>query len=218
MAEWCATTAARAPAASATSRTASTSAGVSVGNELIATTTGTSKSLTFSICLARFARAGRHRLDVLLEQRRVERLARHDLADAAVHLERADRGHHDGRVGAEAGRPALDVEELLGAHVRTESRLRADDVVRRERHPVGEDRVVAVGDVRERPAVHEGGAALEGLEQVRLDRVASSTVIAPADVQVVGRDRRPVARRRQHDPAEPGAQVRRGRWRAPGRP
>ena len=54
-AQWFATTASRAPAASETRRTASTSAGVSVGKELIATTTGTLNRSTFSICLARFA-------------------------------------------------------------------------------------------------------------------------------------------------------------------
>ena len=41
-------------------------------------------------------------LDVLLEERRVQRLARDDLADAAVHLEGADRGDDHGRVGVQA--------------------------------------------------------------------------------------------------------------------
>ena len=125
-----------------------------------------------------------------------------------MHLQGADRGHDDGRVGAQAGRPALDVEELLRPHVRAESRLRADDVVRRERDPVGEHRVVAVGDVRERPAVDECRPALEGLEQVRLDRVLEEDGHRAGDLQVLGGDRLPVARRGQDHPAEPGAQVR----------
>ena len=36
---------------------------------------------------------------------------------------------------------------------------------------VGDERVVAVGDVRERPAVDERRLALERLHEVRLDRV-----------------------------------------------
>ena len=57
------------------------------------------------------------RLRVLLLERRVERLAGHDVTDAAVHLERADGGHDDGRGGTQAGQAALDVDELLEAHV-----------------------------------------------------------------------------------------------------
>ena len=148
--------------------------------------------VTFSICLARFWRAEPDRLDVLLEERRVERLAGHDLADPAVHLERPDRGDHDGRIRAQAGRPALDVEELLGAHVGPEAGLRADDVVGHERQPVGDDRVVAVGDVGERPGVDEGRPALERLEQVRLDRVAQQDGHRAGDAEVLGGDRRPV--------------------------
>ena len=49
--------------------------------------------------------AGPDRLDVLLEQRRVERLAGDDLADAAVHLERPDRGDDDGRIRARGPTP-----------------------------------------------------------------------------------------------------------------
>ena len=147
------------------------------------------------------------RLDVLLEERRVERLAGHDLADPAVHLERPDRGDHDGRIRAQAGRPALDVEELLGAHVGPEAGLGDDDVVGHQGEPVGDDRVVAVGDVGERPGVDEGRPALERLEQVRLDRVAQQDRHRPGDVEVLGGDRLAVGRRRQDDPAEPGAQV-----------
>ena len=52
--------------------------------------------------------------------------------------------------GPEAGEPALDVDELLEAHVRAEARLRHDRVDQLERDPIGDDRRVAVGDVGER--------------------------------------------------------------------
>ena len=124
-----------------------------------------------------------------------------------MHLERPDRGDHHGRIGDEAGRPALDVEELLGAHVGPEAGLGADDVVGHEREPVGDDRVVAVGDVGERPGVDEGRPALERLEQVRLDRVAQQDGHRAGDAEVLGGDRRAVGRGREDDPAEPRAQV-----------
>ena len=59
-------------------------------------------------------------------------------------------------------------------------RLGDDVLAELERHPVGDERVVAVRDVRERPAVDEGGLPLERLHEVRLDRSFSSTVIEPA--------------------------------------
>ena len=82
-----------------------------------------------------------------------------------------------------------------------------DDVVGHERQPVGDDRVVAVGDVGERPGVDEGRPALERLEQVRLDRVAQQDGHRAGDAEVLGGDRRAVGRRRQDDPPEPRAQV-----------
>ena len=109
--------------------------------------------------------------------------------------------------GSEARGPALDVEELLGAHVGPEAGLGAHDVVRDERQPVGEDRVVAVGDVAERAAVDERRAALERLEQVRLERVAQQHGHRAGDPEVLGRDGIAGRRRREDDPAEPRAQV-----------
>ena len=108
---------------------------------------------------------------------------------------------------AEPRRPALDVEELLGAHVGAEAGLGDDDVGGGEGDPVGDDRAVAVGDVREWPAVDVGGTALERLEQVRLDRVAQEDRHRAGHAQVLGRDGRARAIRSDDDPAQPGAQV-----------
>ena len=152
-------------------------------------------------------RTGPDRLDVLGQERRIERLAGHDPAHAAVHLQGADRGHDHGRVGLEARGAALDVEELLGAHVRPEAGLGAHDLVGGQGQPVGEDRVVAVGDVRERAAMDEGRAALEGLEQVGLDRIDEQDGHRPGDLEVLEGDRLAVHVRGHHHPAEPGAQV-----------
>ena len=157
--------------------------------------------------LRKVRRARPDGLDVLLEQRGIERLAGHDPADAPMHLERPHGRDDDGRVGREAGRPALDVEELLGAHVRAEARLGTHDLVRRERKPVGDDRVVAMGDVRERAAMDEGGTALEGLEQVRLDRVGQQGRHRARDAQILGGDRRAILASGHHHPAQTCAEV-----------
>ena len=144
---------------------------------------------------------------VLLEQSRIERLAGHDLADAAVHLQGSDRGDNNGRIRRKPRRAALDVEELLRAHVGPETRFRADDVAGGERQPVGDDRVVAVGDVRERAAMDEGRPALERLEEVRLDGVDEQDRHRAGDADVLAGDRPALGRRGKDDPAETRPQV-----------
>ena len=85
---------------------------------------------------------------------------------ARVELERAYRAHEHGERGTQARGAALDVEELLAAHVGAESRLCKDIAVltdELESELISDDRGVAVGDVGKGPAVDEGGGALEGL-------------------------------------------------------
>ena len=65
-----------------------------------------------------------------------------------------------------------------------------------------------MGDVAERAAVDEGRSALERLEQVGLERVPQEDGHRARDLEVLGRDRGAVLARREHDPAEPGPEVR----------
>ena len=127
-------------------------------------------------------------------QRGIEGLAGDDLADTTVHLECPDGRHDDGRVGRQPRCSALDVEELLGTHVGAEAGLGADDLRRRERQTIRDDRVVAVGDVRERAAMDEGRATFEGLEQVRLDRVCEQRRHRAGNPQILGGDGGPSRR------------------------
>src|SRR5581483_5568227 len=83
---------------------------------------------------------------------------------AAVMLERLDRRDEHGRARAQAAGAADDVEELLHAHVAAEAGLGHDEVAELQRDAVGDERVVAVCDVRERAAVHEHWLALERLD------------------------------------------------------
>ena len=87
----------------------------------------------------RFAQPRRRRPG-LPWQCRVERLAGHHVAHATVHLERADRRDDDRSGWPDARQPALDVDELLEAHVRAKAGLGHDRVDQLERDAIGDDR------------------------------------------------------------------------------
>ena len=122
---------------------------------------------------------GAHVLDVLGQVRHPDLdLGRHRreirlLAPvaAAVMAQRPHRRDDHDDVRPEAADAADDVHELLHPEVGREARLRDHELAELERDPVGDDRVVAVGDVRERARVHEAELPLERLHDVRLDRV-----------------------------------------------
>ena len=62
-------------------------------------------------------------------------------------------------------------------------------------------------DVRERAAVHEGGLALEGLHEIRLDRVLQDDRHRARGVDVLGCYRLALVALPDRDPAEPLAEV-----------
>ena len=72
---------------------------------------------------------------------------------------------------------------------------------------VGDERVVAVGDVGERPAVDEGALALQRLHEVRLDRVLEEDGHRAGRLQLLGDDGLALPRVADGDRAEPPAQV-----------
>ena len=109
-----------------------------------------------------------------------------------------------GRKPADA---ADDVHELLHPEVGREARLRDHELAELEGDPVGDDRVVAVGDVRERPRVHEAELPLERLDDVRLDRVLEQHRHRAGRLDLLGRDRVAVRRVADRDRAELPAQI-----------
>ena len=177
----------------------------------MATTAGIPNIVTFSICLARFCAPARTASTFSSSSAGSSGLPATILPTPPCILSARTVATTTAASGREPGRPALDVEELLGAHVGPEPGLRADDVVGRQREPVRDDRVVAVGDVGERPGVDEGRPALERLEQVRLDRVAQQDGHRPGDTEVLGGDRRPVGRASRARSARAGRAGREGR-------
>jgi hypothetical protein len=145
--------------------------------------------------------------DVLFQVGLVQRPAGADLGAAAVHLQRPDRGHDHDAVGHQTRGAALDVEELLHAAVRAEAALGNDVIGQLQGDAVGDDRAVALGDVRERPGVHESRGVLQGLHEVGLDRIAHQHGHGPGGLEVLGGDGIAVLVLGHYDPRETLAQV-----------
>ena len=141
-----------------------------------------------------FARAGLDRVHAAV------RIAR-------VMLERLDRRDEHDRVGPQVAEPADDVEELLHAHVGAEAALGDDVVGELEGDAVGDDRVVAVRDVRERAAVDERRLPLQRLHEVRLDRLLEQHGHRAGRAQLLGGDRLAFVGAADRDRAEARAQV-----------
>ena len=103
-------------------------------------------------------------------------------------LRRSHGRHEHRRARREPARAAHDVAELLEAEVAGEPGL-GDDVVRElERDAILDDRVVRVCDVAERPRMDQDRLTLEGLDQVRLQRVFHDHRHRPRDPQLLGGD------------------------------
>ena len=106
--------------------------------------------------------------------------------DSSVVLHRPHSRDDDGGRGAHAGRAAQDVDELLGSEVGAEPRLGHDVVGEAQRGLRRDRRVAAVRDVGERAAVDERRRVLEGLHEVRRERVAQDRRHRAVGVEVAG--------------------------------
>ena len=144
---------------------------------------------------------------VLLGVGPVQGAAGDDSGATAVGLERPNGGDQNHAIRLEAGDTALDVEELLHAHVGPESRLGHHVVPEVESHPVGQDRGVAMGDVGERPGVDERRLTFEGLHQGRVQRVPHQDSDRPGHPDILERYRLPALGGPDDDPTATIAQV-----------
>ena len=95
--------------------------------------------------------------------------------------------------------PALDVEELLGAEVRAETRFRDDDVGERERRARRENAVAAMRDVAERTRMNERRPAFERLHEIRTNRVLEQQRHGARRPQLARGHRTPRGTRRRAD-------------------
>ncbi len=124
-----------------------------------------------------------------------------------MHLEGAHGAGDDHGARREAAVAADDVHELLGAEVGGEAALGDHVVAELHGDLVGDDRVVALGDVGERAGVDERGVALERLHEVRLDGVLEEHRHGAAGADVVGGQRLARPAVPEGDAAEALAQV-----------
>ncbi len=129
------------------------------------------------------------------------------LERAAVMLERLHAGDEHDCARTQVADAARDVEELLHPHVRGEARLGDHVLAELEGDAVGDERVVAVRDVREGAAVHERGLPFERLHEVRLDRVLQQHRERARRLELLRRDRLAIVRLADGDASEPLAQV-----------
>ena len=103
-------------------------------------------------------------------------------------FQRAYRRHQHHRVRENAAHPALDVHELLRAEVSAEACFGHDVIRQAHRRRRRNHGVAAVGDIRERAAVHQAGRAVNGLHEVGLKRVAQERRHCACRVQITRRN------------------------------
>jgi len=124
-----------------------------------------------------------------------------------VHLQGAHGAGDDHAARREPAVAADDVHELLGAQVGGKAALGDHVVGELHGHLVGDDRVVALGDVGEGAGVHQARVALQGLHQVRLDRVLQEHGHAAGCLDVLSRERLALGAIAEGDAPEALAQV-----------
>ena len=129
------------------------------------------------------------------------------LLDAAMHLERSDRGDDHRGLRIQLAEPALDVEKLLRAEIRAETRFGHHDVTEGQSEPGGHQRIAPVGDVPERTTVDQCGPALERLDQVWNDGILEQERHRAGGLEVGGGDRLPIAGEPDNDAGEPSLEV-----------
>ena len=124
-----------------------------------------------------------------------------------MHLQRANGCHNHRRIGGNPGGAALNVEELFGAHVGAKASLGHHDLARSECGTIGNDRVIAMGNVGKRTGMHERRAAFECLQQVRLNRVTQERGHGSGDFQIFCRDGFSINSFGDHNAAKARAQI-----------
>ena len=134
-------------------------------------------------------------------------LAQVCLGHAAVALEGAHGGHQHAGAGCDAGIAALDVQELLGAQVGTETGLGDGVVGQRQAQLGGQHAVAAVGNVGKGAAVVAGGVVLQGLDEVRVQGILQQGGHGTGGTDLTGGHRLAVVGVGTHDPGQTLLQV-----------
>ena len=129
------------------------------------------------------------------------------LCNAAVVFQRPHRRNQHHAVRMQPRHAALDIHKLLRAKIRPEARLGDRVIGKLERNPRRLHAVAAMRDIRERPAVHQAGGALQRLDQVGLQSVLEQHRHRAVRVQVGRMDGRPAIGVSHKDAPQPRPQV-----------
>ena len=129
------------------------------------------------------------------------------LGDIAVHLQRPHRAHHHRTARLQPAHPAFDVEEFLAAQIGPEARFRDNDIGQFHRRAGGDQRIAAMGDIGERPAMHQGRRALQRLHQIGLQGGLQQHRHRAIGLQIGRRHRLALPRLRHHDAPQTGLQI-----------
>ena len=124
-----------------------------------------------------------------------------------MHFERANGCHNYRGIRGKPRGAALNVKELLGAHVGAESRLGHHDLTCGECSAIGNDGVVSVGDVCKWASVHKRRTTLECLQEIWLDGIAQQRSHGSSDFQIFCRDGFAVSSFGNHNATEARAKV-----------
>ena len=125
---------------------------------------------------------------------------------AAVILQRANGGDEHRKVRNQPRLPAFDIQEFLRAQVRAEPGFGHRKIGEAQAELGGRDAVAAVRDVAERPAMDEGGIALERLNEVRLQAVTHNHRHRAVGLQVAGGNQFSAVRISHDHPPQPRLQ------------
>ena len=106
------------------------------------------------------------------------------LLDAAMHFERADRGHDDRGLGLEPRKTAFDVEKLFGAQIGAEPGFGQHDIRQRQTQFRRDHGIASVRDVAEGPAMDERRSAFERLHEIRVDGVLEQQRHRPLRLEI----------------------------------
>ena len=143
--------------------------------------------------------AGAHPLRIRLRQLPPQR--------PAVPLQRPRRSHHHRRARHNVPAPRFDVHKLLKAQIRRKPRFGNHIVGVGHPHPVGDNRVAPVGNVGERPGVHQRRLPFQRLRQVRHHRLMQQRHQRAGEPQLRYAHRISTPRAAHHNPPHPLPQV-----------
>mmetsp|Transcript_48218 Transcript_48218/g.121354 ORF Transcript_48218/g.121354 Transcript_48218/m.121354 type:complete len:586 (+) Transcript_48218:36-1793(+) len=154
-----------------------------------------------------------HQIQVLIGVGGGQRRTRHHARSTTVHLERTHSHHQHGSVWHQTTVATLDIEELFGSDVSTETSLRHHEAIftnQLESNLVRQNRTVSMSNVGKRSSVHKHWSTFESLHQVWHDGILHEHSECTGHTQIITRDRFTGTTASNHHGAETFAHIHQG--------